>query len=1050
MKNVLFKNSIKQIKNTHRRFVSILVMALLGVGFFAGLYATGPDMKESLDKYLDETDMYDISIVSTLGLTDEDIDQIKNVDGLEIAYGIKEKDAEVTIADKEFVMNFIDYNEKVNRPVIVEGRMPENNSECIIDQRFYNTGTCKVGDTLTIKDDDEKFNNDKLTIVGIMQSPLYISSDKGTTTLGAGSINCISYVFDNINTDYYSSIAVNVKGAKSIQTDTKQYDELINTAKENINTIKEERQNARYNQLIEEATDKLNDAKKEFEDEKNKGEDKISKAEKQIEDGKKELEKAKQEIENSKNQLNNSKEEAKSKFDNARKEINKNKEKILESKEQLQKYKKEYNAKEQEAQSGIKELENNISNLEKQKENLQNIGADTTQIDKTIGQLKKQKLETEKQLTDAKNEIEKSEKELQQAENKIKESENKLKAEQNKADKKIKQAQNKISNAEKTISSNEKKLKESEEKLEKSKKEFDDKVSDAQNKLDDSQKEIDKIKVAKWYVLGRKDNTGYNNVTQAVTSIVNLSKIFPILFYVIAVLISLTSMTRMVEEERIEIGTLKALGYTNLKIVFKYIIYSMLACIIGGTIGMFIGLKLIPNIIWIMYSLLYYLPSFDAKLKVGYGILGIVIAFICIGGATFVVSYKELKNMPAVLMRPKAPKNGKRVILEKITFLWNRLSFSKKVTIRNLFRYKKRVLMTIIGISGCTALILAGFGLKDSITDIVHNQFERVNTYDISVTVNTDENEETLLEKLKKDDRITESVEVNMQTGKLSSNNIKRDVKINVPKNKDDIIKVVNLIDKKTKNKVELSENGIIITDKVAEILNVKKGDIVTLTDNNDIEYNLKVDGIVENYVDHYVYMSKELYEKEMKEKYKTNMILVNTNNLSDEESEELTKQIVAYKEVSGINLVSSLITMVENMLSLLDYIVIILIVSAALLAFVVLYNLANVNISERKREIATLKVLGFYDKEVDNYINKESIILTILGIALGLVLGFILTKYLITTCEIEMLRFGRKISFISYIYSIIITSIFTFLVNKIIHFSLKKIDMIDSLKSIE
>ena len=249
---------------------------------------------------------------------------------------------------------------------------------------------------------------------------------------------------------------------------------------------------------------------------------------------------------------------------------------------------------------------------------------------------------------------------------------------------------------------------------------------------------------------------------------------------------------------------------------------------------------------------------------------------------------------------------------------------------------------------------------------------------------------------------------------------------------------------------VELSENGIIITDKVAEILNVKKGDIVTLTDNNDIEYNLKVDGIVENYVDHYVYMSKELYEKKMKEKYKTNMILVNTNNLSDEESEELTKQIVAYKEVSGINLVSSLITMVENMLSLLDYIVIILIVSAALLAFVVLYNLANVNISERKREIATLKVLGFYDKEVDNYINKESIILTILGIALGLVLGFILTKYLITTCEIEMLRFGRKISFISYIYSIIITSIFTFLVNKIIHFSLKKIDMIDSLKSIE
>ena len=325
-----------------------------------------------------------------------------------------------------------------------------------------------------------------------------------------------------------------------------------------------------------------------------------------------------------------------------------------------------------------------------------------------------------------------------------------------------------------------------------------------------------------------------------------------------------------------------------------------------------------------------------------------------------------------------------------------------------------------------------------------------INSYDISITVNTEEDINNLLEDLQEDTRIKDTVEVNMQTGKLLANDIKRDVKINLPKNKEHLKKVINLIDKKTKEKIELSDNGIIITDKVAELLKVNKGDEVKLIDNNDIQYNFKIDGIVENYVDHYVYMSKDIYEEQMKESYKTNMLLINTNNISNEESEKLTTDIVSYNEVSGINLTSSLIKMVEDMLSLLNYVVLILIVSAALLAFVVLYNLANVNISERKREIATLKVLGFYDQEVDNYINKESIILTILGIALGLIFGYMLTKYLITTCEIEMLRFGRKISGISYVYAIIITSIFTFLVNKIIHFSLKKINMIDSLKSIE
>ncbi len=1050
MKNVLLKNSLKQIKNTRRRFISILVMALLGVGFFAGLYATGPDIRESLDNYLDNTNMYDINIVSTLGLTNEDVEQLNKIEDIEKAYGIKSKDIEITINEKEYVAELIDYNEEINKPILISGRLPQDNSECVMEKRFFNTYQCNIEDKIMIQDEENNFEEDKLTIVGVIESPLYISSNRGTTKLGSGTINCIVYTYDNFNLDYYSSMGIKVENAKQLKTDTKQYDEIITNVKDKIEAIKEERQNARYNELIENATEELDEAKKKFSGEEEKGEKELSKAEAKIEDGKKQIENAKIQLEKSKKKLIQNKTRAQKEFKKAQEKINIAKIEVNDAKKKLETAKEEYNTKKAQVDKGIDEINQNITNLENQKKYLESINVDTTKIIAAINDLQKQKANIQIELQKGKKEIEDAEKQIENAQKQIETNQKLLNNKKNSTNKKLEQAQVQINQAEKKIEQNEKEITDAVEKLEKSKKEFNEKIKEAQKKLDDSQKEIDKIEVAKWYILDRNDNTGYDSVIQAITSITNLSKVFPVVFYIIAILISLTSMTRMVEEERIEIGTLKALGYTNAKIMFKYILYAVLASVIGGAIGMYIGFKVLPNIIWMMYSLLYYLPSFEAKFRFIYGLIGIVIAFICIGGATFIVSHKELKNMPSVLMRPKAPKNGKRVILERIAFLWRRLKFSQKVTIRNLFRYKKRVTMTIIGIAGCTALVLAGFGLRDSIVDIVHNQYEEINQYDISVTINTNEDNSKLMDYLKKDDRVKENVETNMQTGKLKFNGEKKDIKLTIPEEKEAFYKVINLIDKKTKEKVELSDDGIIVTDKLAGLIDANVGDIVTIIDNNDIEYSLKIDGIVENYVDHYVYLSKDLYEKEMNQTYETNMLLINTGDISEEEKEELTSNIVYYKEVSAINLVSNLITIVEDMLSSLDYVVIVLIVSAALLAFVVLYNLANVNISERKREIATLKVLGFYDNEVDNYINKESIILTIIGIGLGLIAGYFLTSFLITTCEIEMLRFVRKIAISSYIYAIIITSVFTFIVNKIIHFILKKIDMIDSLKSIE
>ena len=583
---------------------------------------------------------------------------------------------------------------------------------------------------------------------------------------------------------------------------------------------------------------------------------------------------------------------------------------------------------------------------------------------------------------------------------------------------------------------------ENEQKLETSRKEANEKLEEAKTKLNDAKDEISKIEKAKWYIQDRKDNTGYTNIFDAIKTMSNISKMFPLIFYLVAVLISLTSMTRMIEEERIEIGTLK---YTNLQIIFKYVLYAFLACVIGGVLGMTVGFYLLPNIVWILYSMIYTIPKFYVTYQIGIGMLGILIAFICIGGATIIVTVKELKQMPAVLMRPKPPKNGKRIFLERIKFIWKKLNFSKKVTMRNIFRYKKRAVMTIVGIAGCTGLMLTGFGIKDSVIGIPDSQFGGVFKYDSSVMLQNTEG----LEDLKNYINSNENIEIDGATGKLKNENANFDVTMFIPNDKENLKNAINLIDTKTNENVELSDNGIIITDKVAEFLKIGAGDNVTLVSSDDIEYNFKVDYVVKNYVSHYVYMSKQFYETNIKT-YKTNMIYINNKDITDEQKSKMSEEILNIKGVSSVNMISDMMKMVSDMLNTMNYVVVILIVASALLAFVVLYNLANINIAERKREIATLKVLGFYNKEVDNYINKENIIFTIIGVVLGLVFGTFLTDGIIASVEIDKLRFLKNIEPISYVYSAAITILFSLIVNAIIHFILKKIDMIESLKSVE
>ncbi len=985
LKKSLFKNNFKSINRTKRRFFSILIMAFLGVGFFSGLVATSPDMLDSLDRYADSSNLYDINILSTLGLTDDDIISIQGVEGVDKVYGTQSKDSLVKIDDQESICKVIEFNENINSPVVIAGRNIENENECLLDPAIVRTGEGAesfIGKKIFLKNEDMDsednpiFTVKEFEIVGIAETPVYISSERGNTTLGNGTVSFYIFTQDNvINMDYYTGLYVTVKGAKATVTNSDEYLKLVNSVIAKIENITETRENARYQSLVNDATKKINDAQKEFDDKKLEVDTELKDAESQIKKAEKQINSSEKQIEAAESELALHQKQATEQFE---------------------------------------ALANQIALAEQQLEE--------STIDPAIKEMQKQEIERQKvELERAKQE----------------------------SSAKFEEAQAEIASNKTEIRKGKNELSKNKEEFESKKQEAEDKLNEAQAKIDDAKEEINKIEKCKWYIQNRLDNSGYNNIFDAIKTMSNIARLFPAIFYLVAVLISLTSMTRMIEEERIEIGTLKALGYTNMQIISKYIIYSLLACIIGGVLGMTVGLYLLPTIVWSLYSMIYNMPHFYCTYRFGIGLIGIILAFICIGGATLLVARKELKQMPSVLMRPKPPKNGKKILLEKISFIWKRFNFSHKVTARNIFRYKKRAIMTVVGIAGCTGLMLTGFGIRDSVDDIPSAQFNGIFKYDTSITLSNTNGLSDIEEYLKNNESIENFVEVCATTGELSKESTSCNVTVFVPDSLDNYNSVYNLIDYQTEEAISISNEGIIITDKAAETLGVTVGDEITFIDGDDVQYQFKIENIAKNHVGHYVYMSKEIYENIFKP-YKTDIVYLNTKNISDEAQNEILKNILNMDGVASVSSINALMQSVSDMLNTMNYVVLVLIVASAMLDFVVLYNLANINIAERQREIATLKVLGFHDNEVDNYINKENIIFTVLGIALGLILGTFLTSAIIGSIEIDVLKFMRNIKPISYVYSAVITLLFSFIVNFIIHFVLKKIDMIESLKSVE
>lgn len=744
---------------------------------------------------------------------------------------------------------------------------------------------------------------------------------------------------------------------------------------------------------------------------------------------------------------------------------------IQEQENTLAASKAEIEAGEQELEKGQKQLKAAKKKLNKaQKEidsNAETLAAGQAELDANVAKLNdseaqyasgleqynsgaRQIAENEAKLTSGEQEIAENEAKLADGEKEIADNEKKLAD----GEKEITDNEKKLQDAVKDLKKGEKDLADGKKEYEDAKKDAEDEIAENQQKLDDAKKELEDLEMPEWMVTDREELPEYTDYGDNADRLRNIGQVFPVIFFLVAALISLTTMTRMVEEQRTQIGTLKALGYKKSAIAAKYICYAFFATLLGSVLGMLIGEKIIPYIIITAYGIMYHnvANTISIDYQPGFALIASTASVVCTVGATLFASGKELQETPASLMRPPAPKEGKRVLLERLTFIWKHLSFSWKSTIRNLFRYKKRLIMTVFGIAGSMGLMLVGFGIQDSISDIAAIQYRELQHYDGMVIEDSDATEEEhaeLFEYMKENEQIAHCNRVQMTKISAPKGSSNISIYLFVPESLSEFARDVTLKNRITGETYELTDEGAAISEKTASLLGLKVGDMIPLK-KGDKEYKVRVAVITENYMSHYLYMTPRVYEQTFGEKPEYENIVFTMQEDCKDDLEMAGTRILANPGALSISYTSSLASQVDRMLSTLDAVILVLIVSAGMLAFVVLYNLNNINITERQRELATLKVLGFYDGEVSQYVLRENVILTVLGIMFGAVFGILIHRYVITTVEVDAVMFGRNIKPLSFLYSGILTSIFSIVVNGVMHFKLKTIDMVESLKSVE
>lgn len=1073
MKWSLLKDGYREIAKSYKRFLSILLMSLLGVGFFAGIRSTSDDMKATLDEYYKQSNVYDIEVMSTLGLTDDDVERIKQIDGVKEVYGGFSRDVLLKFNDTTYAAKALVYDERINVPQLSgkisdHGITPKNTNTlawCLVDKGVIDKAHKQLGDSMelieTQSSDERVLRVNRFKIIGVVDSPLFISQDRGGNKLGSGKTDFFVYIPKHaVKNDYYTELFITVNGADSYLTDSDAYKKKVAEINDKINEIKEESEKQRYDSLVSEGQEKIDDAQKKLDDKTADAQKKIDDAKQEIKDADKKIKDAEDDIESAEIKLNDAKQEIKAQEKDAYKKINDAREKIKKGKDKILEAQDHLHSKDDEFKESQESIDNALAQLDEMEEQLRASGMDEATIKEQTMEQRAELATSQQKLNAGVIQINEGLKSLKTEWNNLIEKEKALDKKKIEADdkiadakKKVKENSKKVEDGKNEIKEHKQELKDAKKKLKDKETEFVEKTNEAKEKLEDARQKLDDLKYPKWHIFDRTDNVGYNGLIRDTKSVERLGGLFPLILFVIAALISLNSMTRMVEEQRVQLGTLKALGYSKFSIARKYIRYASYASVIGGIAGMSIGFKLIPGIIWRMYELDYSLPNkfivfFDFK----NGSIGLLLSVFCVLTATVVALLAELKEVPAQLMRPKAPKVGKRVLLEKIDFIWKKLSFNQKVTVRNIFRYKKRFLMTIIGVMGCTALILSGFGLRDSVSNIVTGQYSDVFNFDMMVRLSENAgsiSKNKVIKQIKNLPITKDMAAVNMSSVNVRGTGKFIDAQMIVAEDMEDLHKVIYIKDKYSHKEAVINKKDVYLTDKLAELVGAKVGSQVLLSDENDKTFTATVGGILENYLSHYVYIPKEVYEKEL-QGFKINTIMLNYNPDSRLSEEDMSAKIIDMDDVDAVILSSSARERMNVMIGSLNYVVAVLIIAAALLAFVVLFNLVNLNISERIRELATIKVLGFYDREVYDYLDRETVFLTIIGILLGMPGGYFLNALIVKTCEVDIIRFNRQLRPMSFVLSGVIALGFALCVNVITFFSLKKVNMVESLKSVE
>ena len=1186
MTRALFKNTLREIWNTKARFLSILAIIALGVGFFAGIKATPPSMYRLAEEYYREIRLMDFRLVSTTGFSEDDIQAVSETSGVEDVMPSYFCDVLTASEEGGDIIRVIALpkgyrdNPALNSVVVREGRNIENSGEILTESVAFANHRYQVGGTVHFAPSagdnalSDMLARSEFNIVGKVESPLYISYQRGNTTIGNGKIDEYMYVSaEDFAFPRYTELYVKAALPDDLSPFSDGYQEEIEDIKKRLEQTAKEREEAFQVEVIDEANAQLDDAKKTYQTEKTNADNKLRDAEKQLEDGEQEyrdkiadaeaqLDDARAKITDGEAQLYDAERKYNSKIASAEKQLNDKSKELSDAEKQydqsvrdaekqiadaqakinsgwaqynasLAEYKENedlfgYLEKAQKALHQItdavktidaeklseqlhsiidtaneilkqleerktltpeqakrvkavldgcekliadtqKLLDSTVALLEKAQETLDTLDDQYHQIGEQLAQAERDLISAQKELdkkaADGKASLDEARAQLDSGKTQLSEARGELESQKKSGRSQLDNAARELEAARAALAGGIEKLEteraDGREKLDNARKELDDKSSEADKKfrdakasIDEAQAEVDKLSPSDWYTFTRSDNPGYDSYSSNADRLDAVASVFPLFFLLVAVLVCVTTMTRLIEEKRVEIATLKALGYGSGSIILKYVIYAVLAAAAGSILGITAGMLSLPFIIYDAYRIMFYIGNITLVPHLPSVVLGILAAVFTTAAVSVIVCLKSLREKPAQAMRPKAPKAGKRILLEYMTPVWKRMSFTRKLTARNLFRYKIRMLMTVIGVAGCTALIVAAFGLLNSFVPLTETQFTEIFHYDVVVVPKDGgtAGELDYLKELVAATGNTEDMLLASQEQLTVSFNGKENTEstyLQVTQSPESFERMMTLRTRVGKQPLSLDDNSVMINEWLANKLGISVGDVITLkTDNYESEAT--VGGIYEQYIYNYVLLTPQYYETLFGKAPVYNMLDVRLSDNSDEAQEAFSVGLLDDSRIVAVSFLNQNVSDFKNMLNALNMVVVVMIVCASGLAFVVLYNLTNINIAERVREIATFKVLGFYNNETSRFIYRENILLTLMGIAAGLVLGVFLTGFIIRTVEVDNVMFGRDIYLSTYVYASLLTMAFSLLVNFFMSFKIKAVNMVESLKSVE